>query len=63
MRNEECMDRYTTPVGIRTFSFDARKGFTLNGRQTKINGVCMHHDLAVWGQLSTHVPLNGNCRF
>lgn len=49
MRNEECMDRYTTPVGIRTFSFDARKGFTLNGRQTKINGVCMHHDLGCLG--------------
>ena len=45
MRNEECVDRYTTPVGIRTFSFDTRKGFILNGRQTKINGVCMHHDL------------------
>ena len=49
MRNEECMDRYTTPVGIRTFSLDARKGFTLNGRQTKINGVCMHHDLGCLG--------------
>ncbi len=49
MRNEECMDRYTTPVGIRTFSFNARKGFTLNGRQTKINGVCMHHDLGCLG--------------
>ena len=49
MRNEECMDRYTTPVGIRTFSFDARKGFTLNGRQTKINGVCMPNDLGCLG--------------
>ena len=39
----------STPVGIRTFSFDARKGFTLNGRQTKINGVCMHHDLGCLG--------------
>lgn len=43
------IDSYETPVGIRSFEFDAEKGFILNGRQVKINGVCMHHDLGCLG--------------
>ena len=42
-------DEYTTPLGIRTFSFDAEKGFFLNEVPTKIKGVCMHHDLGCLG--------------
>ena len=49
MKGGQCLDRYVTPVGIRTFSFDAAKGFVLNGKPTKINGVCMHHDLGCLG--------------
>ena len=49
MKGGQCVDRYVTPVGIRTFSFDAAKGFVLNGKPTKINGVCMHHDLGCLG--------------
>lgn len=45
----QLVDTYTTPVGIRTFRFDAQKGFILNGEQVKINGVCMHHDLGCLG--------------
>ena len=49
MKDGKCIDNYVTPVGIRTFSFDAAKGFMLNGEPTKINGVCMHHDLGCLG--------------
>ena len=42
-------DEYATTTGIRSFSFDAEKGFILNGKQVKINGVCMHHDLGCLG--------------
>lgn len=49
LQEGKCIDRYVTPVGIRTFSFDATKGFILNGKATKINGVCMHHDLGCLG--------------
>lgn len=42
-------DEYTTPLGVRSFTFDADKGFSLNGEQTKIKGVCMHHDLGCLG--------------
>lgn len=40
---------YSTRFGIRYFSFDADKGFSLNGRPVKINGVCDHHDLGCLG--------------
>ena len=42
-------DEYTTNVGIRSFKFDVEKGFFLNGRSVKINGVCNHHDLGALG--------------
>lgn len=42
-------DHYVTPFGIRSFTFDAEKGFFLNGEHTKIKGVCMHHDLGCLG--------------
>lgn len=49
IKDGKCIDRYTTTTGVRDFSFDAEKGFILNGKQTKINGVCMHHDLGCLG--------------
>ncbi|MGE4587324.1 MAG: beta-galactosidase GalB [Mangrovibacterium sp.] len=42
-------DEYGTPLGIRSFEFDAQKGFFLNGQHLKIKGVCMHHDLGALG--------------
>jgi beta-galactosidase len=43
------IDRYETAFGIRYFSFDREKGFFLNGKALKINGVCNHHDLGALG--------------
>ncbi|MGQ1891925.1 beta-galactosidase GalB [Thermophagus sp. OGC60D27] len=43
------MDQYHTKFGIRSFNFDAEKGFFLNGRPVKIKGVCLHHDLGALG--------------
>ena len=45
----ECLDRYTTPVGIRTFKFDADQGFSLNNKHMQIRGVCLHHDQGCLG--------------
>jgi len=42
-------DEYETSVGFRYFNFDAQKGFSLNGKHLKINGVCNHHDLGALG--------------
>lgn len=40
-------EKYTdlpVKVGIRTFSFDTKEGFILNGKKTILKGVCVHHD-------------------
>jgi beta-galactosidase len=46
---KRVVDRYTTPFGIRTIEFDKARGFLLNGRHLKLQGVCMHHDLGALG--------------
>ena len=43
------VDRYETPLGVRTFRFDINRGFILNGKPVKIRGVCDHHDLGALG--------------
>ena len=42
-------DRYETPFGIRTCTFDAEKGFLLNGKSVKLKGTCNHQDHAAVG--------------
>jgi len=48
-QNGKVIDDYETLIGIRSFSFDADKGFILNGEPVKIKGVCDHHDLGCLG--------------
>ncbi len=48
-KNGECIDTYETPFGIRTIVFDADKGFFLNGKHVRIQGVCDHSDLGALG--------------
>ena len=38
--------------GIRTFAFDTKKGFVLNGKKLLINGACVHHDDGVLGAMA-----------
>ena len=47
--NDKIVDVYETPFGIRSISFQADKGFFLNGELVKLNGVCLHHDLGALG--------------
>jgi beta-galactosidase len=48
-KDGRVIDDYETPFGIRSFRFDADKGFFLNGRPLKIKGVNLHHDLGPLG--------------
>ncbi|HEY8205789.1 MAG TPA: beta-galactosidase GalB [Pyrinomonadaceae bacterium] len=48
-QNGRLLDRYETPLGIRSFVFDIDKGFILNGKPVKIRGTCNHHDLGALG--------------
>lgn len=47
--NGKTLDDVVTTTGFRSFSFDAKTGFSLNGKSMKINGVCNHHDLGCLG--------------
>jgi len=47
------IDEAITNIGIRTLDFDPDKGFALNGKWTKVKGVCLHHDA---GALGAAVP-------
>ncbi len=47
--DNKVVDIYETTFGIRYFNFDVNKGFSLNGKPTKILGVCLHHDLGALG--------------
>ena len=43
------VDEYTTRFGIRSIEIVADKGFFLNGKHRKFQGVCNHHDLGPLG--------------
>lgn len=43
------LDTYTTRFGIRSIEYIADKGFFLNGKHRKFQGVCNHHDLGPLG--------------
>lgn len=44
LANGICLEKREETVGFRSTAFDNKKGFLLNGRQVKLNGVCLHHD-------------------
>jgi beta-galactosidase len=46
---KSLVDEFETPFGLRSFVFDRDNGFILNGKKTKILGVCNHHDLGCLG--------------
>ena len=46
---DEVLDFYDTRFGIRSVEFIPEKGFYLNGKPTKFQGVCNHHDLGPLG--------------
>lgn len=43
------LDSAECRIGFRTARFDPSSGFYLNEKRTKINGVCLHHDLGALG--------------
>lgn len=49
VNNREVADEELTAIGFRTLTFDASKGFALNGNRMKLKGVCIHHDAGVLG--------------
>ena len=46
-------DKVVQPLGLRTYSVDATKGFVLNGKPYQLKGVCRHQDRAEIGNALT----------
>ncbi|MCR4824979.1 MAG: DUF4982 domain-containing protein [Bacteroidales bacterium] len=51
------VDEYTTTFGIRTIELVSDKGFLLNGKVRKFQGVCNHHDLGPLGSAINEAAL------
>lgn len=49
LADDNVVDTYTSTMGFRYFNFSNTTGFSLNGVNMKINGVCLHHDLGALG--------------
>lgn len=49
MKDGKTIDSSEIPVGIRTLGFDPNSGFSLNGKNMKVKGVCIHHDAGALG--------------
>ncbi len=47
--NGTVIDTYDTEFGYRWFNWDLDGGFSLNGHNIKLEGVCLHHDQGVLG--------------
>ena len=45
-KENQVIDEYETPFGIRTIHFDKDSGFYLNGKPVFVKGVCLHQDHA-----------------
>ena len=45
----KVLDSEKTSFGFRSVKFDNKEGLMLNGIHTKLNGVCLHHDLGALG--------------
>jgi len=49
VKNGKVTDTDSVRLGFRDCKFTPDKGFFLNGKPTKIHGVCMHHDMGIFG--------------
>ena len=47
-KGDQVLDSYDTTFGFRYFDF-TQQGFSLNGENMKLRGVCMHHDQGALG--------------
>ncbi len=43
------VDTYLVPLGLRSYTFDPAKGFSLNGQSMKLWGTANHHDFGAVG--------------
>ncbi|MGO1056294.1 glycoside hydrolase family 2 TIM barrel-domain containing protein [Crossiella sp. CA198] len=49
----KVVDRVSIRTGVRYFAFHPDNGFSLNGKETKLKGVNLHHDLGALGSATS----------
>ncbi len=49
LKNDVIVENESIRFGFRTIEYYTDRGFFLNGRHVKLQGVCMHHDLGCLG--------------
>lgn len=52
LRQNSSDTNSSVKFGVRSFSFDAERGFLLNGKPVLVNGACVHHDDGVLGAMA-----------
>jgi beta-galactosidase len=50
---EKTIDSITQPLGLRSFAFDEKRGFMLNGELYPLRGVCRHQERENFGSALT----------
>ncbi len=50
----ELIDEYHTTFGYRYIDWDDENGFSLNGENMKLKGVCLHHDQGALGAVQEY---------
>ncbi|WP_134087715.1 DUF4982 domain-containing protein [Olivibacter sp. XZL3] len=59
---KELKDEVSTRFGIRSISYQPDTGFSLNGKNRKFKGVCLHHDLGPLGAAINKAALRRQLR-
>lgn len=54
VEQNNVLDTYETDYGFRYYNFNNNTGFSLNGENMKLKGVCMHHDQGSLGAVANH---------
>jgi beta-galactosidase len=52
-KGSRLIDESSCKAGFRVIEFDPNQGFYLNGVNTKLKGVCIHHDAGILGAAAT----------
>lgn len=59
---DKIVDTYDTVFGYRWFNYDVNNGFSLNGENVKLKGVCMHHDQGALGSVDSRAAVERQVR-
>lgn len=59
---DKVVDTTLTDFGFRYYKFDRDTGFSLNGENMKLQGVCMHHDQGALGAASNYYAVERQMR-